>query len=192
MAAALLLIAAPWQGVPAVRASGTGALAIMPTSGTVGTQVTVVFETNPPVATAYVLAETTTPPAQASCGGTALPISDAPKIVVAATGSTTATFSWPADLTAGPYWLCASPASADQKGAQVWSSEPFTVLGAGPPTTTVAPVGESVGLTTSAPSGGSASPSPPADPLLLAVIGVLLALAIASLATSLLRREHAR
>lgn len=118
-------------------ASTPGSIKITPSSGPAGTSVEV--DVIPPAdATGpvmYALGTTTSDPASGGCS-TQKPLPGVAPFTVGTQGGGT-TFDWPASLTQGPYWLCASPTSG---GTTVYSSQPYTVTAADVPTATATPM----------------------------------------------------
>ena len=107
-------------------ASAANTISFSPTSGPVGTtvQVSVIPPASMQAATTYALSATMTDPASGGCSS-AQPIPGAGAFTVGSQGGGT-TFDWPAALSQGPYWLCASPTGGS--GTPAASLQQFTVL----------------------------------------------------------------
>ncbi|MGZ3663234.1 MAG: hypothetical protein ACXVDA_01955 [Ktedonobacterales bacterium] len=123
---------------PEVNAASTpGSINITPSSGPVGTsvQVDVIPPADATGPVMYTLGTTTSDPASGGCS-TQKPIPGVAPFTVGTQGGGT-NFDWPASLTQGPYWLCASPTSG---GGTVYSSQPYTVTTADVPTATATPM----------------------------------------------------
>ncbi len=115
---------------PVASAGSGGIISLSPTSGPVGTVVTVSVNVSLSSPTTYILSATTTAPTSGGCA-TAQPIPGVAPITVGAQGGV-AQFPWPADLSRGPYWLCAAPQNG--AGDTVQSRDPFTVITGATPT----------------------------------------------------------
>lgn len=141
--------------VPDARASSEpNTITFEPQTGQVGTLVTVYIYADIPGPTDYTLMATMTPPATDGCTS-GQPIPGLAPVNVGTQGGQ-ATFNWPAQLSGGPYYLCATPTSTSGPVAQ--SQTLFTVVdsnGRVPtpvPTPTSIPISGSVSV--SIPAGG--------------------------------------
>lgn len=111
--------------VPSVSASSEpNTITFDPQTGQVGTPVTVYINADVPGPTDYTLMATMTAPATDGCTS-GQPIPGLAPINVGTQGGG-ATFNWPAQLSAGPYYLCAKPTSTSGPVAQ--SQTLFTVV----------------------------------------------------------------
>ena len=135
---------------PAARASSAGGVTMDHTSGPAGTalQIGISLSVDPPQQ--YILAVTTTDPAQGGCAS-AQPFPGVDPITVGTQGGDTQ-LTWPASLGPGQYWFCASPQSGS--GPTAHSFQPFTVTPTPAPTATLAPA-DLVSATAVVPSSGA-------------------------------------
>lgn len=155
---------------PVASAGSGGIISLSPTSGPVGTVVTVSVNVSLSSPATYILSATTPAPASGGCA-TAQPIPGVAPITVGAQGGV-AQFPWPADLSGGPYWLCAAPQNG--AGDTVLSRDPFTVITGATPTPAVPvaiavpPAGVSAGtsMTVTVSGWASAGTLPPSSVVL--------------------------
>ena len=131
---ACALLAGTWLSpVHPAHAGSAGNITVTPSSGPVGTQVTVEISVFPSSPQAYDLKVTATDPTQGSCSSAQLMPGIGPVTVGPQGGSVQ--FSWPSALSSGQYWFCASPQSGI--GASATSTNPYTVTTGATPTTPI-------------------------------------------------------
>lgn len=150
-ALALLALALGFTSLPRVNASRSpGSIDISPSSGLVGTsvQVNIIPPDTATASVTYTLGTTMTDPAAGGCSSQK-PIPGVGSVNVSVQGGGT-TFEWPASLSQGPYWFCATPTSGS--GATLYSRTPYTVTGPEAPTATPTPTPAKV--VANVPAGG--------------------------------------